>query len=227
LEGSLRERVRWSSLVDWPVYPRLRRTMRASSCSSNADRRNPPNAASPSRSARNHAPLATPVERRACDIPSAARIRGPGEGEERCLRVGVSTGGPRSLRWARLASTRLSLTPAHIERPLERGQGWQQFAAELMANSKSFWLAEACRDRGSLAASRSRTSATSPALTGAAGRASIAAASPVCMLVSPRFRYRSSIRRTAGSRPCADEGAKQTLLDTLPNLDDHRFRGRV
>ena len=26
-EGSLRERVRCSSLVDWPVYPRLRRTM--------------------------------------------------------------------------------------------------------------------------------------------------------------------------------------------------------
>jgi hypothetical protein len=29
-EGSLRQRVRCSSLVDWPVYPRLRRTMRAS-----------------------------------------------------------------------------------------------------------------------------------------------------------------------------------------------------
>jgi hypothetical protein len=29
-EGSLRERVRYSSLVDWPVYPRLRRTMEAS-----------------------------------------------------------------------------------------------------------------------------------------------------------------------------------------------------
>ena len=29
-EGSGRERVRCSSLVDWPVYPRLRRTMRGS-----------------------------------------------------------------------------------------------------------------------------------------------------------------------------------------------------
>ena len=29
-EGSLRERVRCSSLVDWPVYPRLKGTMRAS-----------------------------------------------------------------------------------------------------------------------------------------------------------------------------------------------------
>jgi hypothetical protein len=27
VEGSLRERVRCSSLVDWPVYPRLRPTM--------------------------------------------------------------------------------------------------------------------------------------------------------------------------------------------------------
>ena len=26
-EGRLRERVRCSSLVDWPIYPRLRRTM--------------------------------------------------------------------------------------------------------------------------------------------------------------------------------------------------------
>ena len=30
LKGSLRERVRCSSLVDWPVYPRLAHTMRAS-----------------------------------------------------------------------------------------------------------------------------------------------------------------------------------------------------
>ena len=29
-EGSLRERVRCSSLVDWPVYPRLGRTMKMS-----------------------------------------------------------------------------------------------------------------------------------------------------------------------------------------------------
>ena len=27
VEGSLRERVRCSTLVDWPVYPRLRRTI--------------------------------------------------------------------------------------------------------------------------------------------------------------------------------------------------------
>jgi hypothetical protein len=81
-------------------------------------------------------------------------------------------------------------------------------AAEQMVHTNSSRRAGACRDRGSLAASRSPTSATSRALTGAAGRASIAAGSPVCMLVSPRFRYRSSIRRTAGSRPCADEGAK-------------------
>jgi hypothetical protein len=29
-EGNLRERERCSSLVDWPVYPRLAHTMRAS-----------------------------------------------------------------------------------------------------------------------------------------------------------------------------------------------------
>ncbi len=38
-----------------------------------------------------------------------------------------------------------------------------------------------------------------------------------------RFRYRSSMRGTACSRPSADEGAKQTLLDTLPS---RAFRGR-
>jgi hypothetical protein len=38
LEGSLRERVRCSSLVDWPVYPRRRRTMEASSRSRNSAR---------------------------------------------------------------------------------------------------------------------------------------------------------------------------------------------
>ena len=35
-EGSLRERVRCSSLVDWPVYPRWRRTVQGSNCACNA-----------------------------------------------------------------------------------------------------------------------------------------------------------------------------------------------
>ena len=38
VEGSLRERVRCSSLVDWPVYPRLRRTMEAAALARNSDR---------------------------------------------------------------------------------------------------------------------------------------------------------------------------------------------
>ena len=35
LEGGLRERVRFSSLVDWPVYPRLRGSMTASTSAYN------------------------------------------------------------------------------------------------------------------------------------------------------------------------------------------------
>jgi hypothetical protein len=41
-EARKRERVRCSSLVDWPVYPRLRRTMRASKGGRNSGRHSPP-----------------------------------------------------------------------------------------------------------------------------------------------------------------------------------------
>jgi hypothetical protein len=37
-EGGLRERVRCSSLVDWPVYPRLAHTMQASNGGRNVGR---------------------------------------------------------------------------------------------------------------------------------------------------------------------------------------------
>ena len=45
-------------------------------------------AASPSRSARNHAPLATPVERRSSQHNPARPAARPGEGEEPCIRAG-------------------------------------------------------------------------------------------------------------------------------------------
>jgi hypothetical protein len=38
MKARKRERVRCSSLIDWPVYPRLKRTMRASSSSRNLAR---------------------------------------------------------------------------------------------------------------------------------------------------------------------------------------------
>jgi hypothetical protein len=41
-EGRLREWVRCSSLIDWPVYPRLRATMQASTGARNSGRRGVP-----------------------------------------------------------------------------------------------------------------------------------------------------------------------------------------
>jgi hypothetical protein len=41
LEDAMADRLRYSSLVDWPVYPRLSRTMQGSERPRNSGRRNP------------------------------------------------------------------------------------------------------------------------------------------------------------------------------------------
>jgi hypothetical protein len=71
LKGSLRERVRCSPLVDWPVYPRLAHTMRASN-DAQCGPTQAPNASNPSHSARNHARLANPAGGVSSNIPSTA-----------------------------------------------------------------------------------------------------------------------------------------------------------
>ena len=73
-EGSLRERVRCSSLVDWPVYPRLAHTMRASKdtqCGADACVRNP-------RSVARRAEIAMAVEKVIEVTPQGWADRGAG-----------------------------------------------------------------------------------------------------------------------------------------------------
>jgi hypothetical protein len=64
-----RERVRCSSHADWPVYPRLRRTMQGSERARNSGRRGPPTRPPP-RHARNHSLLADPAERISSNTPA-------------------------------------------------------------------------------------------------------------------------------------------------------------